>query len=87
MAPERNGDKASAVIEENATHKSGDAGLRGRLSQEDVPGYSLEQALRVPRAIAESYAYKPTRPLNVAAAMKMSPSSGPFRTLAGAAIA
>jgi hypothetical protein len=62
-------------------------GKRARLSQEDVPAYSLEQALRVPRAIADNYAYKPTRPLNVAGAMKMSPSAGPFRTLAGAAIA
>jgi hypothetical protein len=64
-----------------------DAAQRTRLSQEDVPAYSLDQALRVPRAIADGYAYKPTRPLNVAGAMKMSPSSGPFRTLTGAAIA
>jgi hypothetical protein len=27
------------------------------LSQTDVPGYSLEQALEVPRAIAENFAY------------------------------
>jgi len=60
---------------------------RSRLSQEEVPAYSLEQALRVPRAIADNYAYKPTRPLNVASAMKMAPNAGPFRMLAGAAIA
>jgi hypothetical protein len=60
---------------------------RTYLSQEDVPAYSLEQTIRVPRAIADSYAYRPTRPLNVAGAMRMSPSSGSFRTLAGAAIA
>ena len=60
---------------------------RPRLSQEDVPSYSLDQALRVPRALADSYAYKPTRPLNVAGAMKMSPNAGPFRMIAGAAIA
>jgi hypothetical protein len=58
-----------------------------RISQEDVPAYSLDQALRVPHAIADNYAYKPTRPLNVAGAMKVSPSSGPFRMLAGASIA
>jgi hypothetical protein len=49
---------------------------RQRLSQKDVPAYSLDQALRVPKAIAENYAFKPTRPLNVAGAMSMSPTSG-----------
>ncbi|KWV29758.1 hypothetical protein [Micromonospora rifamycinica] len=57
------------------------------MSQEDVPSYSLEQALRVPRAIADNYAYKPTRPLSVAEAMRMTPSSGPFRMITGAAVA
>jgi hypothetical protein len=52
---------------------------RSRLSQEDVPAHSLDQALRVPKAISENYAHKPTRPMNVAGAMKMSPSSGTFR--------
>jgi len=60
---------------------------RQRLSQEDVPGYPLDQALRVPKAIAENYAFKPTRPLNVADAMSMSPTSGPFRMITGAAVA
>ncbi|SCG80244.1 hypothetical protein GA0070623_4965 [Micromonospora rifamycinica] len=60
---------------------------RSRVSQEDVPSYSLEQALRVPRAIADNYAYKPTRPLSVAEAMRMTPSSGPFRMITGAAVA
>jgi hypothetical protein len=55
--------------------------------QEDVPGFSLDQALRVPRAIAENYAYKPTRPMNVAGAMGMTPTSGPFRSITGAAVA
>lgn len=60
---------------------------RSRLLQEDVPGYSIEQALRVPRAIADNYAYKPTRPMNVAGAMGMTPTSGPFRGITGAAVA
>jgi hypothetical protein len=60
---------------------------RARLSQEDVPAYSLDQALRVPQAIADGYAYKPTRPLNVAGVMKMSPSSSHFRMITGAAVA
>ena len=63
------------------------AAARSYLSQTDVPGYSLAQALRVPQAIADSYAYKPTRPLQVAQAMGMQPNSGGFRGLTGAAIA
>jgi hypothetical protein len=60
---------------------------RARLLQEDVPSCNLEQALRVPRAIAENYAFKPTRPLNIAQAIGMTPTSGPFRSLTGAAAA
>lgn len=60
---------------------------RSRLSQTDVPGVTLQQALRVPLAIAEEYAGKPTSPLRVASALKMQPNAGPFRTLCGAAIA
>ena len=60
---------------------------RTRLSQADVPGTSLEQALRIPRAIHENYAGKPTTPLRVASAMNVQPSSGPFRQLCGSAIA
>lgn len=60
---------------------------RTRLSQADVPGYSLEQALRIPRAIQDNYAGKPTTPLRVAAAMNVQPGSGPFRQLCGSAIA
>lgn len=60
---------------------------RTRISQGEVPAYPLEQALRVAQALADNYASKPAKPLEVAAAMDMSPSSGPFRTLAGASIA
>lgn len=58
-----------------------------RVSQTDVPTYSLEHALRVPTAIAENYASKPTRPLDVAAAMNLSPTSSGFKMLTGASIA
>ncbi len=60
---------------------------RTKVSQTDVPAYSLEDAIRVPRAIAEHYGYKPTKPLNVAAGMGIQPNSSQFRMLAGAAIA
>ncbi|WIE62708.1 hypothetical protein DEI97_006085 [Curtobacterium sp. MCLR17_032] len=58
-----------------------------RLSQTDVPSYSLDQALRVVQAIADNYAYSPTRPIHVASAMNMTPSSGGFRGMTGAAVA
>lgn len=60
---------------------------RTRLSQGDVPAYGLSEALRVASAIAENYASDPTSPLNVAAAMGMTPTSSRFRMLAGASIA
>lgn len=55
------------------------------VSQADVPAYSLEQAVRIPRAIAENYALAPVTPLQLAAALDMSPTSGGFRGLCGAA--
>lgn len=67
--------------------KTPELGKRVYLSQADVPAYSLAQALRVPRAIAEHYGYKPATPLNVAAALDMQPSSSTFRQLCGASIA
>jgi predicted nucleotide-binding protein len=60
---------------------------RKYLSQEDVPGSSLENALRIPKAIAENYAGGPVTPLQLADALKMSPGAGPFRMLCGASIA
>ena len=66
---------------------SGPKARKARLSQEDVPGYSLEQATKVAQAIADSNAYKPTRPLAVAQAMNFTPSSGGFRGMTGAAVA
>lgn len=58
-----------------------------RISQADVPAYSLEDALRVAEAIADNYAGEPTKPLEVAAAMNLAPGSSHFRMLTGAAIA
>lgn len=58
-----------------------------RVSQADIPAYSLDEAIKVPKAIAENYARKPTSPLKVAAAMNVQPNSGPFRMLTGAALA
>ena len=69
-------------IEEIKKEKS-----RKYISQADVPAYSLEHALRVPIAIADNYAAKPSKPLDVAAAMNLSPTSSLFKMLTGASIA
>jgi len=60
---------------------------RQQVSQADMPTYSLDEALRVPTAIANEYAAKPTRPIDVAGALDMTPGSTRFRMLAGAALA
>lgn len=57
------------------------------ISQADVPAYSLDEALRVPQAIADNYGKNPTKPLRVAQAMNLSPGSSTFRMMCGAAIA
>src|SRR3712207_4802809 len=62
------------------------SGRRTRVSQTDVPRFTLAQTLRVPRAIMD-YGGAPTRPLRVAEALEMSITSGDFRTLCGASIA
>jgi predicted nucleotide-binding protein len=60
---------------------------RPYVSQTDVPGSSLENALRIARSISENYAGGPVTPLQLAAALKMSPTAGPFRMLCGTSIA
>ena len=58
-----------------------------RLNQADVPAYSLEQALRVPITLYENYAGEATKPIDVAAAMDILPTSSVFRMLTGSSIA
>lgn len=60
---------------------------RVRVSQSDIPAWSLEDAMRVPLALRDQYGKSPTRPLGVAVAMDLSPNSGHFRMLTGAAVA
>ena len=68
---------------EKADQKQGPK--RQRLSQDQVPSVSLNEAMRVPKTLADSYGKDDSTPLQVAKALEMTPSSGPFRTLAGAA--
>ena len=73
--------------DEAATGKDGARPKRVKVSQSDVPAYSLDEAMRVASAIADNYASAPTKPLEVAAAMNLAPNSSHFRMLTGSAIA
>jgi predicted nucleotide-binding protein len=57
------------------------------VKQQDVPSASLDEALRLPEALFEHYAGKPTSPLYVAKALNVDPKGSQFRVLSGAAIA
>lgn len=58
-----------------------------QVSQSDVPSYPLDEALRVAKAIADSYAAKPTRTIDVAAALDTTPGSTRFRMITSASVA
>jgi len=60
---------------------------RSRVSQGDVPAYTLDEALAVARAIGENYAFGPIKPLHLAHALSISPTSSAFRMLCGTSIA
>jgi len=60
---------------------------RAYLKQSDVPSGSLDDALRIPQAILDHYAGKPTTPLHVAKALNVDPKGSQIRALSGAAIA
>lgn len=60
---------------------------KSALRQTDVPAYSLKDALRVARTIGDSYAKTPTKPLMIAKAMGVSPTTGGFRMITAASVA
>jgi hypothetical protein len=78
--------KAKQEFAASATSAS-KKGRKNYVSQADVPRYSIDDALRVARAIADEYGKQPTRPLDIAAAIGMTPGSGSFKMLTGASIA
>lgn len=60
---------------------------RTYLKQADVPSASLDDALRIPQAILDHYAGKPTSPLYTAKALNVDPKGSQLKLLSGAAIA
>lgn len=73
--------KASAAVADDAPKR------RARLNQSDVPAYTLAEAIKVAEALRDNYASEPASPLDVAIALDMTPTSGPFRMITGAAVA
>lgn len=60
---------------------------KAALAQTDVPSFPLAEALRVARAISSELGKRPSTPLQVAAAMGVKPTTGPFRTITASAAA
>ena len=60
---------------------------RERVNKTDVPTNSIEDSLKVARAIWDNYAGKPTAPINVAFALHVSPQSSNWRYMTGSSIA
>ncbi|MDP2919056.1 MAG: nucleotide-binding protein [Dehalococcoidia bacterium] len=60
---------------------------RSRISQSEIPMFSLAEALKIPQTICDNYAGQATTPLNVASSLKMLPNSSHFRMLCGSAVA
>ena len=71
MPRKRNTDSSSA-------QRKGSEGSRPQLRQTDIPRLTIEQALRPARAIANQHGGQPISPLNLAAALEMSPTSSNF---------
>ena len=78
--------RTSAVSTE-ASRKDTPSKKRTYLKQTDVPAVALDEALRIPLAIANEYGKQPASPLEVGKALGVLPNTGHFRTLASAAVA
>jgi predicted nucleotide-binding protein len=58
-----------------------------RVSQSDIPSMTLDEAMRIPNALRDSYALEPATPIMIGKAIGIAPTSGIFRTITGAAVA
>jgi len=66
---------------------TGDRKDRNYVKQSDFPRVGLSEALRIARAISEHYAKQPTKPLDVAFTLDLTPGAKVFKYLTGASIA
>jgi predicted nucleotide-binding protein len=72
--------KKSAAVQETASKRT-------YVKQQDVPSASLDEALRLPQAVFDHYAGKPTSPLYLGKALNVDPRGSQLKVLSGAAIA
>jgi predicted nucleotide-binding protein len=70
-----------------AAHGKENKARRKAIPQVDIPSLTLEEAIRVPKALGDEYAFAAASPLDTAKAVGMQPGSGPFRTLLSASAA
>lgn len=75
------------LMDEGRGRFMGKAAKRPYVSQSDLPPRPLRDALRVPQAIIDNYASKPTAPHDIAMALDLSPTSSGWRDLAALALA
>ena len=77
------------MAKENSTSHQADKEKKkqSRISQGACPQHSLEDALKIPRAIKENFAGQPVDPMLLSQACGYSPASSTWRTLTGSAIA
>lgn len=61
--------------------------IKTRLSQNSLPSFTLEDALKIAKALKDNFAGQPTAPLLVAEACGISPTSSNWRYLAGCSVA
>lgn len=87
VAPPEAPGVGSKQKKDSAGARQADSSPRIRIMQTDMPSLPLEQAMRVPTAIFNDFAGRSAAPHDVAFAIGMTPTSGPWRTLTGAAIA
>ena len=74
-------------MQEKQNNKQSTKSKRKYLSQSDVPSVPFDQALRVAQKLSDEFAKQPTKPLHVATALDIAPTSSRFRTLTGASVA
>lgn len=87
MATRKASRKKLSAPSQKGNASGGPTEKRAYIKQSDVPGASLEEALRIPQAIFDHYAGKPTAPLYVAKALNVDPNGRQLRLLSGASSA
>lgn len=79
--------KGKTSDKQNKTASKAEAqSKRTYIKQSDVPLMALDDALRIPQAILDHYAGKPTAPLYIAKALNIDPKGAQLKFLSGASI-